>query len=635
MGIIGDFVGWCGDRIEDVGEWVDDNVGGPIGDFVGGSLKFSGKVVGGGGKIVGGIEDFTIGGAEKFVGDRLSDAWSWASGRSKLDHELYLNYEKVDTVTNELKTIATQKLGEAQDEIYEAFNKLNRVKGFQDYVGNVATQKYDQVFTSLTEAIMNISTSIERKAEAIKVYEESSPIDKAFGTITMVFAKQFEGVSSILESIGDGGIYLVGWAGGNVFGAKEFQKDCQKFIEKDVTHDLFDVYYNSDFAKASAFTEDSKIAGALKFSGTAVSMMAVGPVGRVYSGFGKGVEAGLKSGMSYNEAFGHGVKTAVVQGLLSNTVMQAAGPIGMGVASLAGDAMANTAKKKEEGLPFDQAEEIDEVEKQLINNTTNSNVTDPGEVQYRNNGYSGGGNNYVPPKATVDEVTKPDDLDINKDQKDDAIDIIVDKNKDNNDDNNNTNNNQSNDYNNGNNSNNNTGNNSYNIPVNQPNNGGSTVYYREDSHSGMEYNGGNGPMEEVVDEGLENSDALADLETMGFDTDLDEIVRGNKYTKVPISMNPIGASKKTGSNGVVPIAAGLTVASAAGLGAKAYMDYKRNNSEDDEDFESEDEDENEDIDSDDNIEIDESARDEELKENMSDYYQSDSVYTARENLEEV
>ena len=71
---------------------------------------------------------------------------------------------------------------------------------------------------------------------------------------------------------------------------------------------------------------------------------------------------------------------------------------------------------------------------------------------------------------------------------------------------------------------------------------------------------------------------------------IDEIIKGSKYSRIPTSSKPILSSKSSGTSSVIPIAAGLSVASAAGLGAKAYLDHKRAQSEDDEEDEEYDED---------------------------------------------
>lgn len=66
----------------------------------------------------------------------------------------------------------------------------------------------------------------------------------------------------------------------------------------------------------------------------------------------------------------------------------------------------------------------------------------------------------------------------------------------------------------------------------------------------------------------------------------DEIVKGNEYTKIPTSDTPIETKHKSG-NGFIPIAAGLSAAAAAGIGAKVYMDRKNNNDNGEDDFTSE------------------------------------------------
>ena len=66
----------------------------------------------------------------------------------------------------------------------------------------------------------------------------------------------------------------------------------------------------------------------------------------------------------------------------------------------------------------------------------------------------------------------------------------------------------------------------------------------------------------------------------------DEIVKGNEYTKIPTSDTPIETKNKSG-NSFIPIAAGLSAAAAAGIGAKAYMDRKNNNDNGEDDFTSE------------------------------------------------
>lgn len=109
--------------------------------------------------------------------------------------------------------------------------------------------------------------------------------------------------------------------------------------------------------------------------------------------------------------------------------------------------------------------------------------------------------------------------------------------------------------------------------------GGDTVV-----HTGGGYTGGGNytatdpvgvetPMEGVPEDGIENIEGLID----NSEDSIDEIIKkGSNYTKIPSSSTAIKSKSSSGS-AVIPIAAGLTAAAAAGIGAKAYLDRKNNN----------------------------------------------------------
>lgn len=69
-------------------------------------------------------------------------------------------------------------------------------------------------------------------------------------------------------------------------------------------------------------------------------------------------------------------------------------------------------------------------------------------------------------------------------------------------------------------------------------------------------------------------------------TSIEDVIKGSKYTKIPSTPSPVTTQKSGSGSAVIPIAAGLSAAAAAGIGAKAYMDRKKNNDngEDDEEF---------------------------------------------------
>lgn len=75
---------------------------------------------------------------------------------------------------------------------------------------------------------------------------------------------------------------------------------------------------------------------------------------------------------------------------------------------------------------------------------------------------------------------------------------------------------------------------------------------------------------------------LSDLDAVK--TSIDDIIKGNKYSKIPTSAKPL-AKAQSGSTGstVIPLSAGLSAAAAVGLGAKAYLDKKTRSEDEEED----------------------------------------------------
>ena len=157
-------------------------------------------------------------------------------------------------------------------------------------------------------------------------------------------------------------------------------------------------------------------------------------------------------------------------------------------------------------------------------------------------------------------------------------------------------------------------------------------------HSGEEYSSEDiipNPFGEDETSELDPLDELEEaFDEEETDTIQDVIENDNTVQKIPAIENPITPAKKT-SNSVIPIAAGLSVAAAAGIGAKAYMDYKKNNATSEEEDEYED-DYNEDFSTEEwqgdeepmNVDYSQKEPEEELEED--NYYQEeDSGYKAR------
>ena len=125
--------------------------------------------------------------------------------------------------------------------------------------------------------------------------------------------------------------------------------------------------------------------------------------------------------------------------------------------------------------------------------------------------------------------------------------------------------------NNNNNNNNNNANNSGTINNNNNTSNGENSNYYSPS------NNGNSNYYSPSNNGNSGGSSITGALTEGTTT-IEDVIKGNKVTKVPTSPSPVTTtSSSSGSSAVIPIAAGLSAAAAAGIGAKAYMDRKHNN----------------------------------------------------------
>ena len=279
----------------------------------------------------------------------LDDAYEFFTGRDPKAADVYADYDRVADVTDRINQIAKNDVDEAKEAIQAAVQELNNVNGFQQYVGSLPTNTFDSTLDTVSTAISEIGKSITSAAEDIKAYEEAPWYEKAGSTILMGLSKVGEGALGVLEDIGDGGLSLIGFAAG---GLGFDTTGIENAIEADWSHDAFNFYYESDLAKASAFTEDSAIAGGLELVGNTAGYLAVGGflsgAGAVaanstkagkfvkaagtflssttrtntatafLSGVGSGTESNLKQGMTLNEAVANGgIQQGLVQGGLA------------------------------------------------------------------------------------------------------------------------------------------------------------------------------------------------------------------------------------------------------------------------------------------------------------------------------
>ncbi len=292
------------------------------------------------------------------------------TGHDAKESDVYADFSKVDAVVSEIEGISKNEVSEAKTAIHAALEELNNVNGLSTLVGySVNISAFDDVFDNVSSSISEIATQLEEKANDVKEYENASWLERIGSTAAMALFKTGEGLLSPIEDLGDGVASFVGWVAGGL-GNKDFQNACADFIKKDWARDTFSFYYDSAFAKKSAFTEDSLIANAFKVAGSTATYLYLGGavarggeaisstlgsgVGRVAGGSGKiakaaqafqktgntitgfassttyantavaamtglgsGTEAGLQSGLSYNQAFGKGVVQGGIQGAVA------------------------------------------------------------------------------------------------------------------------------------------------------------------------------------------------------------------------------------------------------------------------------------------------------------------------------
>ena len=276
---------------------------------------------------------------------------SWLTGRDDKEADVYANFDKVDEVVTNIKNIQTNEVEAARDAVAEAINELNNVNGVSQYVGSVNVSGFESVFDVISSSVGQIADQMQAKADDIKAYSESKWYEKLGSSLAMAGAKIGEGILSVFEDIGDGVVSIVGWVAPKDSGVENW---CKNFVEKEWAHDTFNFYYNSEFAKASTFTEQSGAASTFKIAGSIVGYMALGgaiagagetlaaaenasKVGKVgkaigtfaqsttrtntvlaaLGGMGSGTESGLKTGLDFDAAAWKGAKQGAVQGAIA------------------------------------------------------------------------------------------------------------------------------------------------------------------------------------------------------------------------------------------------------------------------------------------------------------------------------
>ncbi|MBP5679198.1 MAG: hypothetical protein J6X28_05205 [Bacilli bacterium] len=107
-------------------------------------------------------------------------------------------------------------------------------------------------------------------------------------------------------------------------------------------------------------------------------------------------------------------------------------------------------------------------------------------------------------------------------------------------------------------------------------------------HSGAGYDGAVLSTDPVP---LEDDGRMEAMEGLDDSTSsIEKVIDTQNYKKIPVTEKPIETTTSKSKSSVIPIAAGLGIAAAAGIGAKVYMDHSKNNDTGEEDEEEYDDD---------------------------------------------
>ena len=278
--------------------------------------------------------------------------WSWLTGKPSAAEAAAVDLKVSDAqdVVTSLENISTNIIGEAEKNVEAAVVNINRVNGIS-LIGGPLVFDTKSLFTAASESIRDIQQPLQEDIARIQDFSSDKP-NSVWATIAMAGVSLADGALTAIEELGDGVVTIFGYATG---------VDVSGFVEKELVHDkLLGGFYESDFAKRSAFTEDSFIAGALRFTGNVASSIFIGgAVGKAVTGSTKVVKTvktarkimalseGIISGVSVTGAVTEGglqagtdFKTAAGRGMVA----------GAGIGVIAGALTGGALKKAEKIL---------------------------------------------------------------------------------------------------------------------------------------------------------------------------------------------------------------------------------------------------------------------------------------------
>ena len=272
---------------------------------------------------------------------------SWLTGKPSGD-QIDLDIKLASEVVNSLNNVSTVTITNEESNVAKALENLNSVKGI-DKIGGPVVINTSGMFSDFSEMVNEIGQNLEKDSDSVQAYSNGksyNPLTVGVASGLMAASNVGEGFLSAFEDIGDAVCIAGAWV------TKLFNNDIsqkiQNFAAKDLSHSLFDkLYYSTDLAKASLFTEDSGAASIFRgvgqasayltmggwLAGSSEALSAAGKGGKLVQaltsttkantlvaavgGLGSGSEIGLQNGSGLGKATWMGAKEAAVQGVLA------------------------------------------------------------------------------------------------------------------------------------------------------------------------------------------------------------------------------------------------------------------------------------------------------------------------------
>ena len=513
----------------------------------------------------------------------------WLTGRGAEAQSVYKDDTKVDELKADLNGLELN-VSNAKTVVQQTIDELNNVNGM-DRIGSINKNGFDEAFDSLELVIKKMREAVETKAEEINNYANASTGEKVLSSTLGFFVSAGTGLFGAVEGLIDSGLSLVGGAAGFLTGGAT-DDFWASLIEPDVSGNISRWYYNTELGQKCCWTEDSNLAYGLELIGSVggnAALLAFGVPPTAILGLvalesvGNVAENSLLAGDTFNNS----LKNAITHPFAypRNTTQQKKLDNDLKDKPDYNDILITNSNSPNNNPPSNNSSTPSSNNSATSNNSSNDDT----------NTDSGSSPNYRDPgddrdtRITTPKYEKTPDKTSNLSTKN-STETNTNVPKNNPEPNSASNivfsNTASNNLSESDNQGQNITTPSENVASQDNPTPAASVPTGEVSHTGGGYTeDGYLPEENMTEDG-----SILDSEEINNEDISDSISSiigtDDNITRIPISNTPIKSSSSSGS-AVIPVVAGLSAAAAAGIGAKSYIDGRKNNDNDEDDFETE------------------------------------------------